>query len=137
MRQTAADRAAISILNVADETGGITQQRPAARNLRRALELPLAGGGAKAQDTVFGLCVIQLANTVQVDQMSRPNQTKIHQWHQALPACERAGLLAELEHEIQSFVEARGIVIGEGCRFHARILRSSLPIKPKRGYATW
>ena len=58
-------------------------------------------------------------------EMGRPEQAKIHQRHQALSARKRPGLLAELRHQIQRFIEAGRIVVSKNRRFHlAACLRS-------------
>ena len=50
--------------------------------------------------------------------MRRPEQTKVHQRHQALAARQWPRLVAEAGHEIERFGEGRRIVIFKGCRFH-------------------
>ena len=49
MRQTAADRAAVAYLNMADKCRGVAQQRPTLGNLSRTFELALPGRRADVQ----------------------------------------------------------------------------------------
>src|SRR5690348_8683581 len=96
MRQAAADGAAVAYLDMADEARSVAQQRPALGDISRAFELALTSGRAEAQRAVVDFQVAQPGDAVQVDQMRRADQTKIHQRHETLPASERARSIAEL-----------------------------------------
>ena len=119
MSQAAADGTAVAYLNMADES---RRPRAAAANPRRPLadrlELSLPGGRADVQRAIVLLSNNQSADAIEIDQMRRPEQAKIHQRHQALAAGQWPGLIAEPRHEIERFVEGCRIVIIEISRFH-------------------
>jgi hypothetical protein len=56
----------------------------------------LASDRADAQRTAIDFYIVQLLDTVQIDQMRRPNQAEIHQRHETLAAGEGARSIAEL-----------------------------------------
>jgi hypothetical protein len=67
--------------------------------------------------------IAQLIDAIQIDQMRRPDETKIHQRHETLAAGKRARLIAELRHQAQRFVNGGWIVVIKFCRFHIRFVR--------------
>ena len=134
MGQAAAHRPTVTNLNMTDVARRFLQQRPALGDDCRPFEIALPSDCADAQRTVIDVYVAQLFDTVQVDQVRRPNQAKIHQRHETLAAGKGARLVAELRQQAQRFIKSSRIVIIKLCRLHFRwpavFVRDELPKYP-------
>jgi hypothetical protein len=58
------------------------------------------------QRTIVRSQIAQLIDAIQIDQMRRPDETKIHQRHETLAAGENLSLIAVRLKESQCFVNA-------------------------------
>src|SRR5438309_1724674 len=96
MRQAAADRAAIADLRMADKWQRLGQQRIAFFDQVGALGCALADHRAELETAVPGVDLLDVTQTVDVDQVRGSRQSQTEQWHQALPASKDFGIAAVL-----------------------------------------
>src|SRR5437660_528027 len=83
---SAASRAPVAELEVADEWRGPCEQGDGTGHRRVAFDLGLAGHGADAQGSVAPLDTPQVAHPVEVDHVIEAGQAQGHDRHQALAA---------------------------------------------------
>jgi hypothetical protein len=87
---------AVPDVDVADLLHRVAQKGAPLGDDRRPFDGPLARHRADAQDALVGAQECELVDAVQIDEVRRPGEPKVHQRHQALPAGERLRLVAVL-----------------------------------------
>src|ERR687897_239603 len=96
MRQAAADRAPVPIMDMAYVPSRLMQEWPAGGHDGRAFEDALPGHGADMKLAVYNFEEIQFAQTIHIDQNRWPSQPEVHHRHQALSSGKRSGRLTML-----------------------------------------
>ena len=132
----AADGADIADLRIGDLQRGFPEDRHLLREQRRFDDVALAVHGADDDVAAVGLDAAEIADRGEVDEMRRRRQAELHQRNKAVPAGERAGILAEIGEKADGVADGFRAVVGE-CAWdhgflpgHAR--RSGLrPMAPK------
>ncbi len=99
---------------IGDHLRGVEQQRVRARHEGRLLELVLSRERADREVVAPLLHVGEVAEPVDVDQGLRRGEPEAHRRQEALPAGEDLGVVAELRHESDRFIERVRHVIFEG-----------------------
>jgi hypothetical protein len=76
------------------------------------LDIALPGHGANPQSTVRNGYPAKLSNPLQVDDVAWADNPHREQWHQALTTGQGFGLVAQLRHQLQGFVQSlRSVVL--------------------------
>lgn len=128
VRQAAADRASVAVLDVADVAGGLRQQRNQFADQRVVLQLVLPNPGAHLQDVGPALDLLQVTDLVDVDQCLRPGKPHVEHGEKALSSREDEGVVAVLALERDGLIDGFGIAVREWRRLH----RLSLVAAPGR-----
>ena len=93
----ASAQSAVPDLRMSDMRQGFTEQGSLPNEGRAGLEGAISGQRAdEYAAAVAAANACQIGEGIDVDQNFRPRQTKIHCWHQALPASKKFGVLAVL-----------------------------------------
>jgi hypothetical protein len=138
MRQAAAYRATLARLLVADMNQGGCKQLAILFNETMLEHTRLSGQTTDPDCTILAAHIVQTVDKIDVDQMCRLRQSKVHQGHQTLPAGENFGVIAELAQQFQRLIELARSVIYEIRWFQRRALlldfkisRIDLPFSPR------
>ena len=113
MGERAAHRAAVADLEVADVRRRPRQQRDRSSHLGVVLDARFGGGRTDPQGAVSMFDALQLADPSDIDEMVDVREPQREHRHEALPAGEHLGLLAELGEELDGLVSGRRSVVVE------------------------
>jgi hypothetical protein len=94
------------------------QQRTSLCDQRIKLKYSFARHGTDPQALTVLAHILQLLDTVQVDQHGGLHHTKIHRWHQALTSRKDLGFIRMFMHEFQRLINGIRNVIFKRSWFH-------------------
>jgi len=120
MREAAGERTAHADRQMRDMARDPRQEYAERAAGGRRLEPNVPGKRADAERATLLAHVIQGLDAVDVDQVGRAREAKIHCRHEALPAGEDLAFLAVFGEEIERRVESAWRKVSESGRFHDR-----------------
>ena len=128
MRQAAAKRAAQADRIVRDVTNDDGKHRPERAVLYWTMKRGMARQGTDAQHPIPDGEPVQPGDGVDVDQISRPRQAKIHDRDEALPTSQHTAVLRrKFSEELHRLLQRFRAAIGEGRGFHRSTIADAVP----------
>ena len=124
VRDRAADRAAVAHLWVADERGGLSDQRAVLREHRIADELRVPGERADRDPVAVLADVAQLVEPADVDEQRRAREAQAQQGNERVPARQELRVLVAAEQR-DRLVDRPGPLVLEGGGDHAPALAAA------------
>jgi hypothetical protein len=99
VRETAADRAALTDREMADSRGGFGEQRTCIAHIGARGDIMVARHRADAQHLLVTLDARDIGHSRQIDEMRRSSKTHVHHWRQRLAARDDLCVESELREK--------------------------------------
>ena len=111
MRETAAERALVAHLNIADRRRRLREQRAISLDELRLLDLRVCRERADADSVAFDADVAEIGDATEIDDVPGLGQPQLHQRHEALPAGEKLHVVSIGREQMDRLFERYGLEV--------------------------